>query len=129
MKAEDFRKIALSMAEASESAHMGHPDFRVGGRIFATLGYPDERFGVVVLPAQEQENLVQSYSGVFTPANGAWGDRGATLVLLKKVGATILRKAIAAAWQRRAPKRLLAFDQTRQRTTGPRKKQKGEIKK
>lgn len=73
MKANEFRAIALSMAEASESAHMGHPDFRVGGKIFASLGYPDDSFGAVMLASEEQEKLLRAHPGIFTPANGAWG--------------------------------------------------------
>ncbi len=61
MTPDAFRRIALSMPQASEGAHMGHPDFRVGGKILATLGYPDERFGVVMLPPEEQEKLLRSY--------------------------------------------------------------------
>jgi hypothetical protein len=104
MNADEFRTIALSMAEASEGAHMGHPDFRVDGKIFATLGYPDEHFGVVMLTPEEQEKLLRAHPDVFTPAKGAWGRRGSTCVRLETVNATTLRKAIAAAWQRRAPK-------------------------
>jgi hypothetical protein len=59
MKVDDFRRIALSMPGASESAHMGHPDFRVGGKIFATLGYTSEESGVIMLPPDEQERLVR----------------------------------------------------------------------
>lgn len=107
MKPNEFRAIALSMAEAAESAHMGHPDFRVGGKIFATLGYPDERFAVVILAPEEQERLLRAHQGVFSPAKGAWGRRGSTVIRLDAVGATTLRGAIAAAWRRRAPKRLI----------------------
>ncbi|MBA3881386.1 MAG: MmcQ/YjbR family DNA-binding protein [Chthoniobacterales bacterium] len=106
MKANEFRAIALSMAEASESAHMGHPDFRVGGKIFASLGYPDDSFGAVMLASEEQEKLLRAHPGIFTPANGAWGRRGSTCVRLDAVRAPTLRKAIAAAWRTRAPKRL-----------------------
>jgi hypothetical protein len=107
MKADQFRSIALSMAGASERAHMGHPDFRVGGKIFATLGYPDEHFGVVMLAPEEQEKLLRTHPSVFTPAKGAWGRRGSTQVRLDAVAAPVLRKAIATAWRRRAPKRLI----------------------
>jgi hypothetical protein len=53
MKTDDFRLVGLSLPEAIESAHIGHPDFRVGGRIFATLGYPDDEFGVVMLAPEQ----------------------------------------------------------------------------
>ena len=107
MKPADFRRIALSMPEAIESAHMAHPDFRVGGKIFATLGYPDERHGMVVLPPEEQSRFVRTNSAVFFPAKGAWGKRGSTCVLLEAVDKPTLQKAIEIAWRRIAPKKLL----------------------
>ena len=106
MTAAEFRRIALSMPQASENAHMDHPDFRVGGKIFATLGYPDADHGMVVLPPEEQERLVKSDSVAFAPAKGAWGKRGSTTVYLKAVAAPALQCAIEIAWRKRAPKRL-----------------------
>jgi hypothetical protein len=73
MTARDFREIALSFPEAIESAHMSHPDFRVGGRIFATLGYPDEEWGMIKLTAEEQRKFVQANPDMFRPVKGAWG--------------------------------------------------------
>jgi hypothetical protein len=107
MTAAEFRRIALSLPEAEESAHMSHPDFRVGGKIFATLGYPDEDYGMVILPAEEQACLVRSYPEVFAPAKGAWGKRGSTMVSLGAVDKTTLKRAMEIAWQKRAPKDLL----------------------
>jgi hypothetical protein len=107
MTAAEFRRIALSMPGASESAHMDHPDFRVGGKIFATLGYPDRHSGMVVLPPEEQARFVKSDSGAFTPAKGAWGLRGSTCVRLEAVDASTLKRALEIAWRKRAPKRLL----------------------
>ena len=107
MTAADFRRIALSMPEAEESAHMSHPDFRVGGKIFATLGYPDANHGMVILPAEEQARLVKTYPKVFTPAKGAWGKRGSTSVYLEGVDKTTLKRAIEIAWRNKAPKDLL----------------------
>jgi YjbR protein len=78
MTPAQFRKTALSFPEAVESAHMDHPDFRVGGKIFATLGYPDKEHGMVVLPPNEQARLIKSHPKVFAPAKGAWGKRGST---------------------------------------------------
>lgn len=106
MKAADFRRIALSMPEALESEHMAHPDFRVGGKIFATLGYPDADHGMVVLPPEEQEKFVKSDSGAFAPAKGAWGRRGSTCVCLEAIDAPTLQRAMEIAWRQRAPKRL-----------------------
>jgi hypothetical protein len=107
MTAAEFRRIALSMPQASENAHMEHPDFRVGGKIFATLGYPDNEHGMVILPPGEQARLVQTYPKIFTPAKGAWGKRGSTSVRLQAVDEATLRKAIETAWRKRAPKSLL----------------------
>ena len=107
MNAAEFRRIALSMPEAEESAHMSHPDFRVGGKIFATLGYPDKDHGMMILPPEEQERLVRTYPKVFAPAKGAWGKRGSTAVRLTVVGKTMLKRAIKIAWRNKAPKDLL----------------------
>lgn len=106
MTAAKFRSIALSLDEASEGAHMGHPDFRVGGKIFATLGYPDADSGVVMLTAEEQEKFVRAQPKAFSPAAGAWGRRGSTVVRLDALDAATLRRVITLAWQTRAPQRL-----------------------
>ena len=107
MTAADFRRIALSLPEAEESAHMSHPDFRVGGKIFATLGYPDNDHGMVILPPEEQVRFVRAYPEVFTPAKGAWGKRGSTAVSLGAVDKATLKRAMEIAWRKRAPKDLL----------------------
>src|SRR5262245_7187951 len=107
MKPSDFRAIALSLPEACEAAHMGHPDFRVGGKIFATLGYQDEGCGVVMLTPVQQGLFMQAEPGVFRPVKGGWGQRGATTVLLQKAKKHSLRRALAAAWRNKAPKRLI----------------------
>jgi hypothetical protein len=107
MTAADFRRLALGMPEAEESAHMSHPDFRVGGKIFATLGYPDHDHGMVILPPEEQDQLVRSHPKVFAPAKGAWGKRGSTTVSLSAVDRTTLKRAMEIAWRKRAPKDLL----------------------
>jgi len=83
MTAEQFRKVALGLADTNEASHVGHPDFRVHGRIFATLGYPDERFGMVKLSSEQQRETITRHPQVFTPAAGAWGRAGSTLVLLE----------------------------------------------
>jgi len=107
MNAADFRRIALSRPEAEESAHMSHPDFRVSGKIFATLGDPDKDHGMVSLPPEEQERLVRTYPKVFAPAKGAWGKRGSTAVSLSAVDKATLKRAIEIAWRKRAPRDLL----------------------
>ncbi len=106
MTSQEFRHLALSLPEASERAHMDHPDFRVAGRIFATLGYPESGWGMVKLTPLEQEMLVKAQPTVFVPAKGAWGQRGATCVRLKGVRAATLRRALRAAWLLAAPKTL-----------------------
>ena len=103
MTAADFRSLALSFPEASEHAHMNHPDFRVRNKIFATLGYPDATFGTVQLTPEQQHEFMKSNPGVFTPANGAWGLRGSTVVKLQAVKKTVLRRALEAAWRKVAP--------------------------
>jgi hypothetical protein len=104
--AGDFRQIALSLPEALESAHMDHPDFRVRGKIFATLGYPDQGWGMVKLTPEQQTSLVRAAPAVFVPAKGAWGRRGSTIVRLDTVDQVALSSALVAAWRNVAPKRL-----------------------
>jgi len=107
MTANDFRKLALSFPEVIESAHMRHPDFRVGGKIFATLGYPDKDWAMVKLTRDKQKEFVQSNPGVFKLVKGAWGRQGATNIYLPAAKVEIVRKALTAAWRNTAPKRLL----------------------
>jgi hypothetical protein len=105
MTAAQFRAMALSFPEAVEAAHMGHPDFRVGGKIFATLGYPNEERGVLVLSPEDQQELVSQHPEMFEPVPGGWGRRGSTQVLLKQITRPVLKAAMRMAWQRKAPKR------------------------
>lgn len=102
-----FRKIALSLPQTEERHHMDHPDFRVAGKIFATLGYPDKTRGMVKLSPQDQHNFSKDYPDAFVAVKGTWGRRGATSVYLKNVDKETLTKAISAAWRSTAPKRLL----------------------
>jgi hypothetical protein len=106
MTPNEFRELALSFPEAIESAHMRHPDFRVGGRIFATLGYPNKDSAMVKLPLDEQRELIHSNPDVFQPAKGAWGRQGSTIVYLPAATINIVRDALTAAWRNTAPKRL-----------------------
>jgi hypothetical protein len=85
---------------------MDHPDFRVAGKIFATLGYPDQNWGMVKLSLEQQEEFVRVEPKVFEPVTGAWGRRGATVVRLRAAKTAILRQAMAAAWGNTAPKPL-----------------------
>jgi hypothetical protein len=102
---DDFRRIALSFEGAEEGAHMGHPDFRVRGKVFATLGYPAAASGMVALMPEQQEDFIALAPAAFRPANGAWGRQGSTLVRLEAVPEDVLEAALAAAWRRRAPRR------------------------
>jgi len=106
MTPHEFRKLALSFPEAEERAHMNHPDFRVAGKIFATLGYPNMERGMVKVTPVEQEMLVSAEPSVFSPEAGAWGRKGCTRVNLKAAGKSTLRRAVAAAWQLAAPETL-----------------------
>jgi hypothetical protein len=106
MTAKEFRQLALSFPEAIEAAHMHHPDFRVGGKIFATLGYPNENSATVKLSPDQQKEFVGSNPDVFERANGAWGQRGSTIVYLPAATIEMVREALTAAWCNTAPKRL-----------------------
>jgi hypothetical protein len=105
--AEQFRRLALRFPEAYESAHMKHPDFRVrGGKLFATLAYPDAKWGMVKLTPEQQEGFVRAEPDVFVPVKGGWGRGGATSVKLRAATKKVLQRAMAAAWCNAAPKKL-----------------------
>ncbi len=106
MTANDFRKIVLALPETEERSHMNHPDFRVAGKIFATLGYPDEARAMVKLSPEDQHNFSKDYPEAFIPVKGTWGRRGATSVYLKAAKKEIVSRALQAAWRNIAPKRL-----------------------
>jgi hypothetical protein len=106
--AATFRRLALSLPEATEGAHMGHPDFRVRNKIFASLGVPDKGWGTLKLTPEQQEVLLAAEPGAFKPAAGAWGQRGWTQVQLAATGATTLRSALGMAWRNTAPRPLIA---------------------
>src|ERR1700737_2305858 len=102
---EQFRRLALSFPETVEGQHMDHPDFRVGGKIFATISR-DPKWGMVKLTLEQQEEFMRAEPKVFEPAAGAWGRGGATMVRLKTAKKITLRRAMAAAWCNTAPKGL-----------------------
>ena len=99
MTADDFRRIALSFDGAEKSSHMDAADFRVGGRIFATLGYPDKKWGMVVLTPEQQRRFVRDHPAAFVPAAGAWGEQGSTTVRLDAVDEEALGEALTLAWR------------------------------
>ncbi len=98
MDPDAFRRIALGMEHAAEGAHMGHPDFRVNNKIFATI-HPDHESGMVKLTTDQQRKLVQDYPASFAPENGAWGRAGCTRVHLASVDEDTLGEAMTLAWQ------------------------------
>ena len=98
LRAEDFRRIALGMTGAVEGAHMGHPDFRVNGRIFATI-HADHKWGMVKLTPEQQETFVRSNSAAFVPENGAWGRQGCTAVRFDAADEDAVGEAMTLAWQ------------------------------
>ncbi|HEY6192744.1 MAG TPA: MmcQ/YjbR family DNA-binding protein [Bacteroidota bacterium] len=106
MTENQFRAMALSLPEATEASHMDHPDFRVSGKIFATLAYPDKSRGMVKLSPKQQTFFMEEEPDAFTPAQGAWGRQGATYVSLRNVTRKTMKKALEAAWTNNAPKRL-----------------------
>ena len=100
-----YRRIALSLPGAVEAAHMGHPDFRVGGKIFCTLSLEKDGYGVLMLTPEEQAGMVEDAPEVFSPVPGGWGRKGSTRVRLDKVPEDVLEGAMRMAWKRRVPKR------------------------
>jgi hypothetical protein len=102
MTANEFRRMALRLPDAIEAAHMGHPDFRVSGKIFATLGYPRQGMGVVILTPEQQELFVRTEPTTFVPVPGGWGKKGSTHVMLRAAKKAAVREALTMAWRNRA---------------------------
>lgn len=109
---DQFRELALAMDGAIESAHMGHPDFRANGRIFATL-HPGNEIGMVKLTPEQQQEFLRESSAAFVPSSGAWGRQGCTDVRLAAVAQDTLGQALTLAWQN-----------TKKQTSAQRKKRK-----
>ena len=97
MTADKFRSLALEITGAIESSHMNHPDFRIDGRIFASLGYPDDEHGMVKLTPEQQERFLKKAPKVFTPCAGAWGKQGSTSIHLASAKVDVLRASLEAA--------------------------------
>lgn len=106
MTREQFRRMALRFPGSSEQSHMGHPDFRVGGKIFATLDYPGEGWAMVKLLPEQQVRFVAAQPDCFLPVKGNWGRTGSTNVRLKAANARKLQPALETAWQNVAPEDL-----------------------
>jgi len=104
MNAKDFRRIALRMEGAEEGSHMGAVDFRVGGRIFATLAHEKQGYGNLMLTPELQAAFVAELPKVFLPVHGGWGKNGATHVRLAIVTEDVLEGALRTAWKLRIEK-------------------------
>jgi YjbR len=102
MNASDFRRIALSLDGAEEGSHMGAADFRVGGRIFATLASISKGYGNVKLTPEQQADFVRELPEVFLPVPGGWGRSGMTHIRLAQASEDVLTGALHAAWKLRA---------------------------
>ncbi len=101
MNASDFRRIALSFEGAEEGSHMGAVDFRVGGRIFATLASIAQGYGNIKLTPEQQADFVRELPEVFLPVHGGWGKGGMTHVRLVRVTEDVLEGALRSAWKLR----------------------------
>jgi len=97
MTADEFRKLALEIPASVERSHMNHPDFRVAGKIFASLGVPDKNWGMVKLTPEQQHAFIEKAPKVFKPCSGAWGRQGYTNVYLASAKTSIVRDALDAA--------------------------------
>lgn len=99
MTADDFREMALGFPGALESSHMNHPDFRAGGKVFATLGYPDRNCGMVKLTPEQQRSFIREAPGVFAPCAGGWGRQGATYIQLALAKESVVQTALETAFR------------------------------
>jgi len=104
MTVADFRRIALSFEGAEESSHMGSPDFRVGGRIYATLASQKQGYGNLQLTLEQQAEFVNEAPEIFVPIAGGWGRMGMTHIVLAKANEDVLRGALEVAWRLRVEK-------------------------
>src|ERR1700734_3282694 len=104
MKVADFRRIALSLPGAEERSHMGQPDFRVGGRIFATLASEKQGYGNLMLTLEQQQAFVEELPEMFLPIAGGWGRMGMTHIRLAAANEDVLTGALHAAWKLRVEK-------------------------
>jgi hypothetical protein len=106
MSADQFRRLALGLPEAVEVGHMGHPDFRVEGKIFASIWHTNDR-GTVKLTPEQQEMLIAAEPQMFSPAAGAWGRKGWTTVWVDRADSATIESVLGMAWRNVAPARLL----------------------
>jgi hypothetical protein len=120
MKIADFRRIALSLPDAEESSHMGQPDFRVGGRIFATLASAKQGYGNLMLTLEQQQAFVEDLPEVFLPIKGGWGRMGMTHIRLDAAQEDLLAGALHTAWKLRVEKNAKSGRKSSPRAAQPR---------
>ena len=113
MTVDDFRRIALSFEGAEESSHMGQPDFRVDGRIFATLASAKQGYGNLMLTPDQQVAFVEELPKVFLPIHGGWGRMGATHIRLAAAKGDVLTGALHTAWKLRVEKNAKSHPKSR----------------
>ena len=120
MNVADFRRIALSLEGAEEGSHMGSPDFRVGGRIFATLASQQQGYGNLILTPEQQTEFVAAAPEIFVPVAGGWGRMGATHIRLSEATEDLLAGALRTAWRLRMEKNVHPGRRRRSSTAGKR---------
>jgi len=118
MNVADFRRIALSMPGVEESSHMGQPDFRVDGRIFATLASAKQGYGNLMLTLEQQTAFVEEMPDVFLPIPGGWGRMGSTHIRLAEASEDVLYGALHTAWKLRVEKNTKSSKKQRQSKSG-----------
>jgi hypothetical protein len=104
MNAQDFRRLALLLEGAEEGSHMGAADFRVAGRIFATLASVKQGYGNLMLSPEQQAAFVEEQPDWFLPVAGGWGRMGATHIRLASANEDALAGALRTAWKLRIEK-------------------------
>ena len=107
MTSAEYRKLALQLPDTEEREHMNHPDFRVGGTIFATLGYPKAGWAMVKLSPAQQAEMVAKHPGAFVAVKGKWGESGCTNVILKEAAKAAVASALKMAWLNNAPEKTM----------------------
>lgn len=125
MTPADFRRIALSLEGAEESSHMGQPDFRVAGRIFATLAAQNLGYGNLMLSPEQQAGFVEELPEIFIPIPGGWGRMGATHIVLANASVDVLSGALEAAWRWRKEKNARVRKKVATRSSGARRTRRG----
>jgi hypothetical protein len=104
LTAKDFRRIALSLEGTEEGSHMGSPDFRVGGHIFATLASQKDGYGNLMITPEMQADFLEDQPDIFLPIPGGWGRMGMTHIILAKADEALLTGALRSAWKLRVEK-------------------------